>query len=178
MIWRKFVEHARSVFRSMRSMAASAPAIETMIVMRAIRRHQVVEPCFDTLVLGGGFLRRGSATSARSICRRSSVAQSMGYVLSVGPELDFPRAALPVVSPAVEELCQRAQLAQAAGLAPDAISEARKGAYLSGNIRSAGTRVPNAGPASSTPNAIDLAAELSAEFRAPLNAHTSFKVDH
>lgn len=35
--------------------------IETMIVMEALGRHLVVEPYLDTIVLGGGFLRRGSA---------------------------------------------------------------------------------------------------------------------
>lgn len=38
-----------------------AGPIETMIVMEALGRHLVVEPYLDTVVLGGGFLRCGSA---------------------------------------------------------------------------------------------------------------------
>lgn len=38
-----------------------AGPIETMIVMEALGRNLVVEPYLDTVVLGGGFLRRGSA---------------------------------------------------------------------------------------------------------------------
>ncbi|PZA10465.1 pimeloyl-CoA dehydrogenase small subunit [Rhodopseudomonas palustris] len=38
-----------------------AGPIETMIVMEALGRYLVVEPYFDTVVLGGGLLRRGAA---------------------------------------------------------------------------------------------------------------------
>jgi alkylation response protein AidB-like acyl-CoA dehydrogenase len=38
-----------------------AGPIETMIVMEALGRNLVVEPYLDTVVIGGGFLRRGSA---------------------------------------------------------------------------------------------------------------------
>jgi pimeloyl-CoA dehydrogenase small subunit len=38
-----------------------AGPIETMIVMEALGRNLVVEPYLDTVVLGGGFLRRASA---------------------------------------------------------------------------------------------------------------------
>ncbi|MDI4231772.1 pimeloyl-CoA dehydrogenase small subunit [Bradyrhizobium sp. Arg237L] len=37
-----------------------AGPIETMIVMEALGRNLVIEPYLDTVVLGGGFLRRGS----------------------------------------------------------------------------------------------------------------------
>ncbi len=38
-----------------------AGPIETMIVMEAFGRNLVIEPYLDTVVLGGGFLRRGSS---------------------------------------------------------------------------------------------------------------------
>src|SRR5690349_9728294 len=38
-----------------------AGPIETMIVMEALGRNLVIEPYLDTVVLGGGFLRRASA---------------------------------------------------------------------------------------------------------------------
>ncbi|MCA1436230.1 acyl-CoA dehydrogenase family protein [Bradyrhizobium sp. BRP20] len=38
-----------------------AGPIETMIVMQALGRNLVIEPYLDTVVLGGGFLRRGSS---------------------------------------------------------------------------------------------------------------------
>jgi len=38
-----------------------AGPIETMVVMEALGRNLVVEPYLDTVVIGGGFLRRGSS---------------------------------------------------------------------------------------------------------------------
>lgn len=49
-----------------------AGAIETMIVMEALGKALVVEPYLATVVLGGGFLRRGG-----------SAAQKAGYIPSI-----------------------------------------------------------------------------------------------
>ena len=64
--------------RSPRSTAASAAApVETMIVMEAFGRALALEPYFATVVLGGGFLRRGASDGAarRRCCRRSRPAR-------------------------------------------------------------------------------------------------------
>ena len=51
--------------------------VETMIVMEAFGRALALEPYFATVVLGGGFLRRGAsdAVKRRRCCRRSRPAR-------------------------------------------------------------------------------------------------------
>src|SRR6185369_10155321 len=41
-------------------------AVETMIVMEAFGRALALEPYFATVVIGGGFLRRGASEAARN----------------------------------------------------------------------------------------------------------------
>src|SRR5438045_9596484 len=43
-----------------------AGAVETMIVMEALGRALVVEPYLPTVVLGGGFLRRGGSAAQKA----------------------------------------------------------------------------------------------------------------
>src|SRR5262245_5235857 len=43
-----------------------AGAVETMIVMEALGRALVVEPYLATVVLGGGFLRRGGSATQKA----------------------------------------------------------------------------------------------------------------
>src|SRR3954451_8666226 len=44
-----------------------AGAVETMIVMEALGRALVVEPYLPTVILGGGFLRRGGSAAQREV---------------------------------------------------------------------------------------------------------------
>jgi pimeloyl-CoA dehydrogenase small subunit len=61
-IWGKFAEQGLlGLPFSEEDGGFGAGPIETMIVMEALGRNLVVEPYLDTVVLGGGFLRRGSA---------------------------------------------------------------------------------------------------------------------
>jgi pimeloyl-CoA dehydrogenase small subunit len=60
-IWDKFAEQGLlGLPFSEEDGGFGAGPIETMIVMEALGRSLVVEPYLDTVVLGGGFLRRGS----------------------------------------------------------------------------------------------------------------------
>jgi pimeloyl-CoA dehydrogenase small subunit len=61
-IWEKFAEQGLlGLPFSEDDGGFGAGPIETMIVMEALGRNLVVEPYLDTVVLGGGFLRRASA---------------------------------------------------------------------------------------------------------------------
>jgi pimeloyl-CoA dehydrogenase small subunit len=50
-----------------------AGAIETMLVMEALGRALVVEPYLATVVLGGGFLRRGGSAAQKEACLPSLI---------------------------------------------------------------------------------------------------------
>ncbi len=61
-VWSKFAEQGLlGLPFSEEDGGFGAGPIETMIVMEALGRNLVVEPYLDTVVLGGGFLRHGSA---------------------------------------------------------------------------------------------------------------------
>jgi pimeloyl-CoA dehydrogenase small subunit len=61
-VWGKFAEQGLlGLPFSEEDGGFGAGPIETMIVMEALGRNLVVEPYLDTVVIGGGFLRRGSA---------------------------------------------------------------------------------------------------------------------
>jgi pimeloyl-CoA dehydrogenase small subunit len=61
-VWGKFAEQGLlGLPFSEEDGGFGAGPIETMIVMEALGRNLVIEPYLDTVVLGGGFLRRGSA---------------------------------------------------------------------------------------------------------------------
>ncbi|MGM4888493.1 acyl-CoA dehydrogenase family protein [Tardiphaga sp. 215_C5_N2_1] len=61
-MWGKFAEQGLlGLPFSEEDAGFGAGPIETMVVMEAIGRNLVVEPYLDTVVIGGGFLRRGSS---------------------------------------------------------------------------------------------------------------------